>query len=100
MGITHYGRILVFVARLVGMAQWKDGEIVLALCQSTAAKIALFWALQKKSGVVTYFLVQSTVIFRRGQSSASVAKVVEMVQKQELEIVQTLFHNMVAKIVL
>lgn len=100
MGITHCGPILVFVARVVAMAPCKEGEIVQVLRQDMAAKIALFWALQKRLEIVTYFLVRSMVIFLPGRSSVSVAKVVEMGQKQELEIVQILLQNMGAKTVL
>ena len=87
MGITHRGLILVFVARVVAMAPWREEEIVQVLRQDMAAKIALFWVLQKRLEIVTYFLVQSMVIFLLGRSSVSVAKVVEMVQWRETEIV-------------
>ena len=100
MGSTHRGLILVLVARVVAMAPWKEVEIVQVPLQDMAAKIALFGVLQERLEIATYFLAQSMVIFLLGQSSVSVAKVVEMGQKQELEIVQILFQSMGAKTVL
>jgi len=100
MGTTHRGPISVFVARAVAMAPWKEVEIVQVLRQDMAEKIAHFLGLQKKLEIVTYFLVQSMAIFLLGQYSLSVARVVEMGQKQGLEIVQILLQNMEAKTVL
>jgi len=100
MGTTHRGPVLVLVARVVAMAPWKEGEIVQVPLQWVAVKTALFWGPKERLGIVTYFLVQYMVIFLLGRSSVSVAKVVEMGQKQELEIVQILFQNMGAKTVL
>lgn len=100
MVTTHRGPILAFAARVVAMAPWKEVEIVQVLRQDMAEKIAHTLGLQKKLEIVTYFLVQSMVIFLLGQYSLSVARVVEMGQKQELEIVQILLQNMGAESVL
>lgn len=100
MVATQSGPILVFVVKVVVTEQWLERERAQIPSLNMVAEIARYLVHRKKLKVVIYFHVLSMVIFLLGQSSVFAVKVAEMVPDQELEIVQTLFQNMVVKIVL